>query len=126
VARRTSRSQVELDLGISEQAPPEGTIRLIDVREKVFATEQATRKAIIAGRGGAAADPRHAAAEALARQLSRAVDLAMHKSPPDLYAVAQLSPRLLDVLRELRLTPDSEQKGSDLDELLASLGDPDE
>lgn len=125
MTRRVKRSQAELDLGIADAPAPEGTIKLIDVQERVYATQQATRKAIIAGRNGAPADPRFAAAESLARQLARAVDIAMHKSPPDVYAVAQLSPRLLDVLRELRLTPDSEQKGSDLDELLASMGTPD-
>lgn len=123
--KRTTRSQAELDLGIADQPAPEGTIRLIDVREKVFATEQATRKAIIAGRDGAPADPKWAATESLARQLARAIDLAMNKTPADPYAVAQLAPKLLDVLRELKLTPMSAVQASGLEDLLSDLGTPD-
>lgn len=71
------------------------------------------------------ADPRWAAAERLAYTLAAAMDMAAIRG--DLYAPAQLAPRLLDVLRDLRLTPASvtTSTGQDaLGELLDKIGSP--
>lgn len=61
------------------------------------------------------ADVRWAAAERLAYALAAAMDAAERKG--DLYAPAQLAPRLLDVLRDLRLTPTSVGTSSSQDAL---------
>ncbi|MFE7133402.1 hypothetical protein ACFVIM_21350 [Streptomyces sp. NPDC057638] len=68
----------------------------------------------------AGADPARAALEALARELGRGVDTAGARS--DVFALAQITPRLLDVLD--RLTP-RETEGGAVADLLAGLADPD-
>lgn len=71
------------------------------------------------------ADPKWGAVERLAYALAAAMDAAERKG--DLYAPAQLAPRLLDVLRDMRLTPASvgTRTGQDaLSDLLADLATP--
>jgi len=70
--------------------------------------------AIRAGRDGGDADARWRAAETLARHIAATLDATTTADP---YAVAQLAPRLLAVLQELRLTPAAAGSGAD------SLGD---
>lgn len=77
------------------------------------------------GNGRRTADPKWAAIERLSYSLAAAMDAAERKG--DLYAPAQLAPRLLDVLRDMMLTPASVQAGQDdddLGELLAGLTAP--
>lgn len=78
--------------------------------------------AIIASRGDGSPNASWAGTEALARSLANAMDVALRKGEP--YAVAQLAPRLLDVLRDLLLTPASARSDGDdqLHALLADLG----
>lgn len=85
--------------------------------------ERSVNDAILAGRDGAPADPRWRAAEALARELGRGIDTAAAAGDP--YALAQLGPKLLDLLRELRLTPPPQAAAGSLDALLADLAIPD-
>lgn len=84
--------------------------------------ERAVDESIKAART-AGADPRMAAAEALARELAAGIDVAALKMDP--YALAQLGPKLLDVLKELGMTRPPEQTDSALSALLADLRDPD-
>jgi hypothetical protein len=71
------------------------------------AVTEAIRAAHRENRG--AADARWRGAEALARQVAAALDT----GADDPYAVAQLAPRLLAVLTELRLTPAAAGIGTD-------------
>ncbi|MFB6943390.1 hypothetical protein ACFWGL_12440 [Streptomyces sp. NPDC060286] len=66
------------------------------------------------------ADPKRAGIEAIARELARAMDTAGARLDP--YAVAQVTPKLLDVLD--RLTP-TETEADGLADLLADMSKPD-
>lgn len=95
-------------------------------RGPVLRVEGAVSRSVRTARGSGKADPRYAAVEALAREVGRAVDVAGAKRDP--YAVAQLTPRLLDVLSALHLTPASNtapESEDGLAELLADLARPD-
>lgn len=93
------------------------------VRRQPGRTEKAVGTSIQHGRQGKPADPRFAAAEALARQLAYGVDQAAAKADP--YALAQLGPKLLEVLRELALTPGAAGEGkSGFDAFMADLAKP--
>ena len=80
----------------------------------------AVHAAIVAGHEAEGVDPRLQGLEGLAEHLAGSIDR-YHDQP---FAVAQLAPRLLDVLRELRLTPAPVQAADALTELLASLNEP--
>ncbi|GHD03424.1 hypothetical protein GCM10010334_51160 [Streptomyces finlayi] len=87
------------------------------------AAEKGISAAVRASRKGGKADPRFAGVEALARVAGRALDEAV--SAGERYAVAQLLPRVLDVLDAMQLTPESAGTGDDsLGEFLASLATP--
>ncbi|MEV3852743.1 hypothetical protein AB0J38_00195 [Streptomyces sp. NPDC050095] len=91
------------------------------VRRVEGAVSASVRKA----RGSGKADPRYAAVEALARSVGRTVDIAVYKG--ETYAVAQLSPKLMEILTALHLTPASNtapDDGDGLAELLADLARP--
>jgi hypothetical protein len=82
-------------------------------------TEQAVTRSLTSRQR----EDRYAAIEALALAVGRAVDGAVADADP--YAVAQLSPRLLELLAELRLTPGSIEGASDgVAELLAAISAP--
>jgi transcriptional regulator NrdR family protein len=86
--------------------------------------ERATEEAVRAARAGEKADRRFAALETLARLYAASLDQAVVREP---YAVAKIGPHLLEVLRELRLTPptvDASGKDQDLSALLADLAAP--
>lgn len=87
------------------------------LRKSPGRTEKGVALAVRASRAGGKADPRWGGVEGLARTLGRALDQAEEARAP--YAIAQLAPRLLDVLAAMRLTPDT-QPGHD-DELGAFL-----
>lgn len=106
------------DDGALASAPLPGTA----VRRPVRRVEGAVTRSIQTGRQGADPDPRWAGTEALARELARGIDIAAGNADP--YALAQLGPKLLDVLRELALTPASATVKSELDDLLADLAKP--
>ncbi|GAA2118570.1 hypothetical protein GCM10009802_20260 [Streptomyces synnematoformans] len=81
--------------------------------------ETGVTRAIRAAREGAAADPRLAGLESLARTLAAGVDIAADQP----YALAQLSPRLLDVLETLMLIPRTTHSDA-LTQLLADIATP--
>lgn len=84
---------------------------------------RAVGDAIRAGREGAPAVRKYAGAEALAREIGYAMDVASELGK--VYAIAQLAPRLLDTLRELHLTPATGDTANDpLTELLRELSAP--
>ncbi|MCP3756031.1 hypothetical protein [Streptomyces sp. TBY4] len=83
--------------------------------------ERGITDALRASRAGERPDPRWAAVEALARTLGRALDGAA--AGGEVYAVVQLSGRLLGVLRELGLTPASTTGTAEDDALAALLAD---
>ena len=118
---KTGGTPLDLDFGDAPApgAPLPGTA----VRRPVRRVEASVAASILAARPAAGADPRWKAAEALAKELGRGVDIAAANGDP--YALAQLGPKLLDTLRELQLTPASATVKGDLEELLADLKDPD-
>lgn len=127
MASRSSRGRQQteglpLDLGDARAAQGGATLPGTAVRPVLRRVERAVGDSIRAARGETPADPRWAAAEALARELGRGLDLAAANADP--YALAQLGPKLLDALRELSLTPASSQTKGDLENLLADLAKP--
>lgn len=119
---RKQGDALALDFG---DEPAAGTAPLpgTSVRRPVRRVEASVSRSIQSARAGTEADPRWSAAEALARELGRGIDIAAYNADP--YALAQLGPKLLEVLRELALTPASATVKSELDELLADMGRPD-
>lgn len=117
---KRGRGQTTLSLGPDDSSATLSTLPGVSVRAREGRTERAVAASIRAGRDGAAADPRYAGAESLARSLARGIDVARGEGDP--YALAQLGPKLLDVLRELQLTPPPRAVGADdLAELLGGL-----
>jgi hypothetical protein len=113
----TGGEPLSLDFG---DAPPAGAkLPGTAVRRPPGRVERSVSSSITAARGDAPADPRWAAGEALAKELGRGIDIAATNQDP--YALAQLGPRLIEVLRELALTPASATVKNDLAELLADL-----
>lgn len=119
-----------LDVPGAREAPEHSPLPGTAVRRSTGRLEAAVRASVVASRpvndnGRRPADARWRAAECLAYQLAATLDAAERRG--DLYAPAQLAPRLLDVLRDLRLTPASqvESSGQDaLNDLLADLSTP--
>lgn len=97
------------DRGASESAAPRHGGRV----------ERGITDALRASHGGERPEPRWAACEALARTLGRALDGAA--AGGEVYAVVQLSGRLLGVLRELGLTPAGSTRTAEDDALAAFL-----
>ncbi|MFE3071770.1 hypothetical protein [Streptomyces sp. NPDC059247] len=64
--------------------------------------ERGAETAIRASRSGGKADPKRAAVEAVVRIVARGLDVAAD----DPYALAQLVPRMLDILRLAQLVPE--------------------
>ncbi|WP_194899084.1 hypothetical protein [Catenulispora pinisilvae] len=67
-------------------------------------------------------DPTGAALEVLALNLAHVLDAAV--AADDRYAVAQLTPRMIDLLERLRLTPNTQPMTDGLGDLLNSLSGP--
>ncbi|MFJ2869818.1 hypothetical protein [Streptomyces sp. NPDC087298] len=99
--------------------PPQGGDPYAPEKRTVGRVEAAVSRQVRAVRR-TGADPARAGVEAIARELARAMDTAGARLDP--YAVAQVTPKLLDVLD--RLTP-KDAEGDDLADLLADLSTPD-
>ncbi|WP_194905015.1 hypothetical protein [Catenulispora rubra] len=67
-------------------------------------------------------DPSHAALEVLALNIAHVLDAAV--AADDRYAVAQLTPRMIDLLERLKLTPDTKTATDGLGDLLSALSGP--
>lgn len=119
-----------MDVSGDREAPPHSPLPGTSVRRPRGRLEAAVMASVVAARpvnenGRRTADPKWAAIERLSYSLAAAMDAAERKG--DLYAPAQLAPRLLDVLRDMMLTPASVQVAKDDDELgdlLADLATP--
>lgn len=119
---KASDGAVALDLEFGDAPSAGGKLPGTAVRSRVGRVERSVGASIVAARGDAPADSRWAAGEALARELGRGIDIAAANNDP--YALAQLGPKLLDVLRELTLTPASATVKGDLDQLLRDIATP--
>lgn len=121
--RNRGRGQTAIE-GIEEQGPAVADavpLRGIKARRVMSRVERAVSESISAARPGPA-DARLRGAETLARELARGIDIAAGKADP--YALAQLSPKLLDVLRELGLAGGAAAAVDPTTELLADLATP--
>lgn len=92
--------------GAGQGTPEEGPAAALPTGR----VERAVAGSIRAGRE-AAANPLLAGTETLARELARGIDIAAAKADP--YALAQLGPKLLDVLTTLQLVPQQQKSSSD-------------
>ena len=119
---RRGEGVLALPLDVGTDAPEAAKLSGTSVRRHVGRVERHVGDSIVAARAGVPAEARWAAAEVLAKELGRALDVASANRDP--YAVAQLAPKLLEALRELALTPASAQAKSDLAELLADIANP--
>jgi len=120
---RKQDDALALDFGDDHAAQGGAALPGTAVRKVVRRVERAVSSSIAAARADTPADARWAAGEALARELGRGIDIAAANGDP--YALAQLGPKLLEVLRELALTPSSATVKGELDTLLADLATPD-
>lgn len=119
-----------MDLPGAREAPEHSPLPGTAVRRAEGRLERSVRASVAASRplnknGRREREPKWSAAECLAYQLAATLDAAERRG--DLYAPAQLAPRLLDVLKELRLTPASVggSAGQDaLSDLLSDLSRP--
>jgi hypothetical protein len=126
---RRSAQDALLDVNDGRPAPEPTPLPAVAPRRHVGRLERAVQESVRAVRepnenGRREGDPRWAGAERLAYTVAGALDQAARKGDP--YAVAQLAPRLLDVLRDLMLTPGAigAAAGDDLGSLLADLATP--
>lgn len=119
---RRQNEVLTLDLGDDHAAQGGAALPGTSVRRILRRVEKAVGTSITAARAENPADPRWTAAEALARELGRGIDTAAANADP--YALAQLGPKLLDVLRELALTPASATVKGELESLLKDMARP--
>lgn len=111
--------QTALPMGAhAAPGPPVGTaLPGTAVRRPVGRVERAVCDSIRAARGEAPREVKLSALETLARQLAAGLDLAAAEP----YALAQLGPRLLDVLTALQLTPQPRVDDDGLSDLIKDL-----